>query len=275
MVKQATIKNSFLVEGKGLHTGKGSKLIFYPAPVNTGIVFVKEDVEIPALYNFVCDTNRRVILENKGKKISTVEHLLSALYSLGISNLYIHVIGEEIPILDGSAQEWIRLFMDSGINLQDAIREEFVLKNPLFVKEKRRVLFLFPSERFEVLGVISFPNSYVKWQRYFLKGLEEYYTEIAPARTFGFHYEVEELIKRGLIGGADLNNALLIGEDGYINEARFSDEPVRHKVLDIIGDFSLLGKFLRIKIISIGSGHSLHIKALEILDKMAEGGKEG
>lgn len=271
MVRQATIKKPFEISGKGLHTGQCCMLKFQPAPVNTGVVFIKDGIYIPASYKYVKDTKRRVVLERDGKKISTVEHLLSALYALGISNLFIYVNGEEIPILDGSAKIWLELFKKSEITFQDAYRDEFILKKVFSLREKGGMLILFPSERLEILSVISFPKTYIVWQKYYFHELDRYEEEIAPARTFGFYYEVENLLKSGLISGADLENALLIGENKYVNKPRFWDEPIRHKVLDIIGDFSLLGKLLRMKIISLGSGHFLHLKALELLE--VEGGK--
>ncbi|ACK42101.1 MULTISPECIES: UDP-3-O-acyl-N-acetylglucosamine deacetylase [Dictyoglomus] len=271
--RQATIDKPFTVEGKGLHTGGISKVTFVPAPSDTGIVFIKEGVRIPALYNYVSDTKRRVILKNKDKSVSTVEHLLSAIYALGISNLFIYIEGEEIPILDGSALKWCELLESAGIKIQDTRRRTFYLKENLVVRSNNSLLLLFPSNRFEVLCVISFPKSFIKWQRFYLESLDKYFTEIAPARTFGFYYEVKDLIEKGLISGADLESALLIGEEWYVNSPRFWDEPVRHKILDIIGDFSLLGIDLKMKIISIGSGHSLHVKALEILTDKIEGGK--
>lgn len=271
MVRQVTIKKPFKVEGKGLHTGRHCTLNFQPAPVNTGIVFIKDDIYIPASYKYVKDTKRRVVLGKDGKEVSTVEHLLSALYGLGISNLFVYVDGEEIPILDGSTKIWIELFKKSEIITQEEYRDEFILRDVFSIKDKGGMLILFPSEKLEILSVISFPKSYIVWQKYYLDSLEKYEEEIAPARTFGFYYEVESLIKSGLISGADLENALLVGENGYVNKPRFCDEPVRHKILDILGDFSLLGKLIKMKIISLGSGHSLHIKAVKLLDE--EGGK--
>jgi len=273
--KQATISSSFTAEGKGLHIGGFSKLTFEPAPIDTGIVFIKEGIKVPALYNYVFDTKRRVVLGNKDKLISTVEHLLSAIYALGISNLFIYVEGDEIPILDGSSVKWCELLYNAGIKIQDAERRSFSLMDSVLIRDGNGLLLLFPSERLEILCAISFPKSFIKWQRFYLDSLDKYFNEIAPARTFGFYYEVEDLIKRGLISGADLENALLVGEEGYVNLPRFFDEPVRHKILDIIGDFSLLGMDLKMRVISIGSGHSLHIKALEIIsNKFIEGGRE-
>jgi UDP-3-O-[3-hydroxymyristoyl] N-acetylglucosamine deacetylase len=262
--RQRTIKGSIKVEGKGLHTGCYTKMYLHSAPENTGILFIKNKVKIPASYKFVVETSRRVVLEKDGEKISTVEHFLSSLYYLGISNLYVEVDGDELPILDGSALNWVEI-LENLVKDQDLLQDELTIETPYSFRDRNAEIIFFPSSKFQVLCAISFPNSFLKWQRFYLKDLKDYKTEIAPARTFGFYYEVEELIKRGLISGADLNNALLVGEEAYVNEPRFKDEPVRHKILDLIGDMALSGKRLKLKVISIGSGHSLHIKAISYL----------
>jgi len=264
LVRQRTIKESVKVEGKGLHTGCYTKMYLHSAPENTGVLFIKNKVKIPANYKFVVETSRRVVLEKDGEKISTVEHFLSSLYYLGISNLYVEVDGDEVPILDGSAFYWVEILEDL-VKDQDDLIDELTIEKPYSFRVKNAEILFFPSSRFQVLCAISFPNSFLRWQTFYLKDLKDYKTEIAPARTFGFYYEVEELVKKGLISGADLNNALLVGEGRYVNEPRFKDEPVRHKILDLIGDISLSGKRLKLKIISIGSGHSLHMKAMSYL----------
>ncbi|HPP16747.1 MAG TPA: UDP-3-O-acyl-N-acetylglucosamine deacetylase [Dictyoglomaceae bacterium] len=265
MSKQKTIKKLVSLEGRGLHTGEYAKIILHPAPVNTGIKFIKDGLEIPAKADFVVETNRRVILGRDGKNIVTIEHLLSAIYAVSISNLLIEVEGEEIPILDGSSLPWVNLLKQAGIKEQKVPKDVLEIDRVFSFREGRGEILIFPSELFRIISLISFPNTIIKWQKFDFQNLQDYEKEIAPARTFGFYSEVEDLMREGLIKGGDLDNALLINEDGFVNTPRFNDEPVRHKILDIIGDFSLLGKELKMEIISLSSGHTLHLKALEFL----------
>lgn len=265
---QKTIKKEFKIKGYGLHSGKESEIIFLKAPENTGIVFIKDNEEIPALLDYVIDTYRGITLGKNNIKIMTVEHLLSAIYGLKISNLFIFVKGEEIPIFDGSSLYWINILKEAEILQQEYPLKIYTLEKPIFEKEGKGLILLFPSSSFSVTSVISFPDTILYWQKYILKSLDNYEKEIAFARTFGFWYEIDELKKRGLIKGASLENALLVGSEGYENEPRSLDEPVRHKILDILGDFSLLGGYLKANVYSLSSGHTLHVK---ILKKLLQG----
>jgi UDP-3-O-acyl N-acetylglucosamine deacetylase len=262
---QKTLKKEVKVKGVGLHSGKYSEIIFIPAPENTGIIFLKENKKIPALIDYVVDTKRGVTLGNENVEILTVEHLLSTLFSLRITNLIINVKGEEIPIFDGSSIVWIDIFKKAGILRQNLPLKIYTLERPVYEREGKGMILLFPSFSFSINCVISFPNTILSWQKYFFNDIESYEKEIAPARTFGFWYEIEELRKMGLIRGANLQNALLVGPDGYINKERFLDEPVRHKILDILGDFFLLGGYLKANIYAMSSGHSLHVRIIKKL----------
>ncbi|MGB9856601.1 MAG: UDP-3-O-acyl-N-acetylglucosamine deacetylase [Dictyoglomaceae bacterium] len=264
---QRTIKKEVRVKGIGLHSGEDTEVVLSPAPENTGIIFIKDNIKIPALVNYVIDTKRGVALGKDNIKILTVEHLLSSLYSLRIANLFIHVKGEEVPIFDGSSLPWINILKDVGIVEQDFPLEVYSIEKPVLEREGKGMILLFPSQSFSITCVISFPNTILSWQKYIFKNLDNYEEEIAPARTFGFWYEIEELGKKGLIKGASLQNALLIGPNGYVNRERFMNEPVRHKVLDILGDFCILGGYLKASIYAISSGHTLHVKIIKKLWK--------
>lgn len=264
---QRTIKKEVKVKGVGLHSGEDAEVIFSPAPGNTGIIFIKDNIKIPALVDYVIDTKRGVALGKDNIRILTVEHLLSSLYFLRITNLFIHVKGQEIPIFDGSSLPWINIIKDAGIVDQDFPLRVYSIEKPVLEKEGKGMVLLFPSHSFSITCVISFPNTILSWQKYVFKNLDNYEEEIAPARTFGFWYEIEELEKRGLIKGASLQNALLVGPNEYVNKERFIDEPVRHKILDILGDFSFLGGYLKANIYALSSGHTLHIKIIKKLWK--------
>ncbi|MCS7201858.1 MAG: UDP-3-O-acyl-N-acetylglucosamine deacetylase [Dictyoglomus sp.] len=262
---QRTIKKEIKIKGYGLHKGKETELVFLKAPENTGIIFIKDYEEVPAFVDYVVDTQRGVSLGKNNVRIMTVEHLLSAIYSLKISNLFILVKGEEIPILDGSSLPFIDVFKKVGILIQESPLKIYDLEKPILEKEGRGLILLFPSSSFAVTSVISFPNTILYWQKFTIKDLDSYEKEIAFARTFGFWYEIDELRKRGLIRGGSLENALLVGAKGYENKPRSLDEPVRHKILDILGDFALLGGYLRANIYALSSGHALHVKVVKRL----------
>ncbi|PMQ01848.1 MAG: UDP-3-O-[3-hydroxymyristoyl] N-acetylglucosamine deacetylase [Dictyoglomus sp. NZ13-RE01] len=268
---QRTIKREITIEGVGLHTGKFSRITLIPSEENKGIIFIKNNCQIPALADYVVDTKRNVSLGYNGIEILTIEHLLSALYSLRITNLYVLVEGDEIPILDGSSFPWIEAIKNSGIEVQKAPIDYFSLDFPLVEKEGKGMIILFPSNSFKIHCVLSFPGTPILWQRYEFFDLDKYEKDIAPARTFGFWYELEELEKNGLIKGASLENAVLVGKEGYVNKERFEDEPVRHKILDIIGDFCLLGRYLNAHIFALSSGHTLHIKMVRRLKEFFRG----
>ncbi|MCX7845388.1 MAG: UDP-3-O-acyl-N-acetylglucosamine deacetylase [Dictyoglomaceae bacterium] len=264
---QRTIKRETKIKGYGLHSGKESEIFFLKAPENKGIIFIKNDEEIPALIDYVIDTHRGITLGKDNVKIMTVEHLLSAIYGLKLSNLFIVVKGEEIPIFDGSSLPWISIIKKAEILQQDFPLKIYSIERPIYEREGKGLILLFPSSSFSVISVISFPHTILYWQKYIFQNLDNYEREIAFARTFGFWYEIEELRRKGLIKGASLENALLVGPDGYENEPRSLDEPVRHKILDIIGDFSLLGGYLQAKIYSLSSGHALHVKIMKRLSQ--------
>ncbi len=272
--KQKTIKNITQIEGIGLHTGKKSKLTFKPAPANTGILFIRTDIQssppIKAEIDNLLDIEkypRRTSLGNEDCQIHTVEHLLSALYALEIDNLIIEIEGEECPGLDGSAASFVEIIKKAGIKELDELKEITYLKEPIYISENGAHIIALPSDKFKVSYTLDYPNSPLKSQfASFVVEPEIYEKEIAPARTFCLEEEVERLKALGLGKGSDYSNTLVIGKNGVINNHfRFENEPVRHKIVDLLGDLALLGKRVCSHIIGIRSGHALNTKLIKRL----------
>lgn len=286
-MKQHTIKNSFSFSGKGLHTGLMIHATFLPAEVNTGIRLCRVDLPgkptYQALADYVSATERATVLEHGAWKVATVEHALSALYALGIDNCLIEVDAPEMPILDGSARPFVKAIQQVGAQEQDAEQNVFVVEQPIiYESEHGNSLSLLPSEGFEVEVEISYPSHILHEQRASLNRLEDYANEVASARTFCFLREIEPLLRLGLIKGGDLENALVIYETpmsqegldymadklgqphmnaqqlGYLSPLNYANEPARHKLLDVIGDISLLGCRIQGKLIAKRPGHSFN-----------------
>ncbi len=261
---QTTISKPVSITGVGLHTGVEVHLTIKPAPANTGYVFVRTDLdnfEIPASVEYVSHCSYATTLMRRGVVLSTCEHLLSALRGTSVDNCFIELDNIELPILDGSSENWIELLEDAGRKeLPEPKRTLRVLKKVRF-EENRRKMSIEPSERFEVECTIDFPHPMVKRQKFhFIMKNGSYGEEIASARTFGFTHEIEMLRKANLALGGSLENAIVLSPEGMLNEEplRFQDEFVRHKILDIIGDVALLGIPVNGKIKAERSGHAIH-----------------
>jgi UDP-3-O-acyl N-acetylglucosamine deacetylase len=261
-MKQKTIRKSFCLSGIGLHSGADSSLFFSPAPPNTGIVFIKNGKEIAAHISKVKETRRGTFIEG----ISVVEHLLSAAYGLGIDNLRIEIKGDEAPAMDGSALPYVESLRAAGIIEQQEAKNFLAVDLPLKVIEDEASLEVLPYSGFKVNFSVDFPGIGNQHCHFDLKN-GSFEKEVAPARTFGYIDEYELLKEQGLARGASFENALVIGKDGYINNPRFPDELVRHKVLDLIGDLALLGRPLQAEIIAVKSGHKLNIELVRRLVK--------
>ena len=270
MSKQQTLKGSFSLSGKGLHTGLQINISFHPAPAGTGRVIRRVDVEgtpeIPALSEFVKGTERGTVLRKGDVQVSTIEHGLSALYALGVDNCYIDVDAPEFPILDGSAIEYVRKIKEVGLVSQELEREYYIVKQRTEVvsEDGRSRILLLPDHSFGVDVHISFDSPILSNQFASLDNLKNFETEIASSRTFVFVREIEQLLAHNLVKGGDLDNALVIYDKemeqsrlndlcklmgvepkkgielGYINNAPiiFPNEPARHKLLDVLGDLS-------------------------------------
>jgi UDP-3-O-[3-hydroxymyristoyl] N-acetylglucosamine deacetylase len=255
---QATLRNTLRFEGIGLHTGERATVEVRPAQADDGISFVLGATRVPAEPEYVIDTSRATVLGRDGATVSTTEHLLSALFAMGVSNAEVHVRGPEIPAGDGSSAEFVAAIAQCGLESQSRPRKVLEPQTPFWVSSGDRMIAAFPSRTFRVRFVADFPAPI--GTQYFDDEIdaERYRTEIAGARTFAYLHEIEALWARGLGRGGSLENALIFTADGPMQPLRWPNEAVRHKVLDLIGDFALLGAWPRCEIVAIKSGHELH-----------------
>jgi UDP-3-O-[3-hydroxymyristoyl] N-acetylglucosamine deacetylase len=269
---QTTLGGPLRFEGIGLHTGAHAVVEVAPAPADSGIAFVLRSAQdpgasvvVPAIAENVLDTSRATVIGRNGASVSTTEHLLSALFGMGVTNAEIHVDGPEIPVGDGSAKGFVEAIDAAGIVGQDRPRATLALDEPFVVAVADRMVALFPAPVFRVRFVADFPAPI--GTQYFYEEIDAsaYRRDVAGARTFGFLHEVEALRKRGLALGGSLENALVFAPDGPMQPLRWRDEAVRHKVLDLIGDFALLGAWPQCEVVAIKSGHELHALATRAL----------
>jgi UDP-3-O-[3-hydroxymyristoyl] N-acetylglucosamine deacetylase / 3-hydroxyacyl-[acyl-carrier-protein] dehydratase len=299
MIKQCTIREATTVKGVGLHTGQLVTLTLHPAPENHGFRFKRTDLEgqptVLADVSKVVATNRGTVLKDGEAQVSTVEHLLSALIGTGIDNVLIDLDGGEVPILDGSALPFVEAIEAAGIVELSAERDIFELREPLSYKdEETGAEFLaLPSEEYTITTLIDFNSPVLGPQFATLDAPPQYKTEIAPARTFVFVHELDILLNQGLIKGGDLDNAVVIANhamsaeevavlaaklgkptlrverEGVLNttELRFQNEPARHKLLDVIGDLALVGRYFKAKIIATKPGHTANVAFAKILKR--------
>lgn len=272
-MNQTTIAQEIVVDGIGLHTGVDVTMRLRMAPENTGYVFVRTDLdnfEIPASVEYVSHCSYATTLMRRGVILSTCEHLLAALRGSGVDNCFIELDNIEIPIMDGSSEDFIEMLRTAGTIEQNAARRFFrVLKCVEFEEEGRR-MSIEPSDRYEIDCVIDFRHPFIDRQAFhFVLENGSFGKEIASARTFGFTHEIEMLRKANLALGGSLDNAIVLTPNGMLNESplRFADEFVRHKILDIIGDFALLGMPVLGKITAEKSGHAVHAALMSKLLK--------
>lgn len=296
-MKQHTIKEPFTLSSVGLHTGLHVTATFNPAPANTGVCLRRVDLLgqpcHQALADYVSGTERGTVLERGKWKISTVEHALSALYAMGVDNCIIDVDAPEMPILDGSARFFCREIARVGIEEQDAEQQVYVVREPIeYISEHGHSMRIEPCDHYEVDVTIAFQSNLLREQHATLKNLADYPKEIAAARTFCFVREIEPLLRVGLIKGGDLKNALVIYETemsqegmdyfcdkmgqphmdakklGYLSPLNYLNEPARHKLLDVIGDLSLLGLRLQGRIVAYKPGHTFNTQCVRKLRNM-------
>jgi UDP-3-O-[3-hydroxymyristoyl] N-acetylglucosamine deacetylase len=264
MSLQNTIARSISVSGTGLHTGVEVNLSLKPAPPNTGYIFIRTDLdnfEIPASAEYISHCSYATTLLRRGVLLSTVEHLLSALRGSNIDNCFIEIDDLEIPIMDGSSEDFLSLIEKAGIQEQDTPKRFLQILKRVVFEQGDRKMSIGPSDKFEIECVIDFPHPFINKQSYhFAMENGSFGREIASARTFGFTAEIEMLRQANLARGGSLDNAIVLTPDGMLNETplRFQDEFVRHKILDIIGDFALLGMPIMGKITAEKSGHAVH-----------------
>ncbi len=261
---QQTIKNSISCEGIGLHAGKPVKMTLKPAPAGTGVVFIRTDLDnawVKANASHTSATNYATTLSRNNASVKTVEHLLAAFAGLNIDNVYVELDGDEVPIMDGSARPFIRLVADAGVRTQEALQPVLKVIKPIFVREGSKQLAIWPAETTSISYFIDFDHPLLKEQSLQYRPSEEtFLREVSDARTFGFLSDVQALQANGLALGASLDNAVALDKDSVLNKdgLRYRDEFVRHKILDLIGDLSLVGMPVIGHIVAHKSGHGLN-----------------
>ncbi len=297
--KQNTLKGSFSMCGKGLHTGLMLTVTFNPAPENTGYKIQRIDLEgqpiIDAIAENVVDTRRGTVVGKGDIRISTIEHALSALYALGIDNCLMQVNGPEFPILDGSAVMYVNRIKEIGIEEQAAQKDYYIIRKKIEVKDEETgsCITILPDEEFSITAMCSFESKFINSQFATLDNPADYDTEIAPARTFVFLRDIEPLLEANLIKGGDMDNAIIIYERqttqenldrladllkvarmdasnlGYIQHKplQWENECTRHKLLDIVGDMALIGKPIKGRIVATRPGHSINNKFARLMRK--------
>ena len=267
---QQTVARTIRCSGIGLHSGKAVNLTIKPAPINHGIKFVRTDLPdapvIPARFNCVVDTSLATVIGINGTIVATVEHLMASLAGLSIDNALIELDAYEVPVMDGSAGPFAQIIQDTGIIQQNAARHFFVLKEPVELKNNGKFVGAYPDSTFRITCNIDFDHPVIKKQSCSIEVFEHQFScEVSNARTFGFLQEVENLIRDGFARGGSLDNAVVLDKKDIINTdgLRYEDEFVRHKLLDCIGDFSLLGMPILGHIMTHKSGHAFNHAFLE------------
>lgn len=272
MKHQKTLQSEVNIQGIGLHLGKQASLTIKPAPANHGIVFIRTDLKnaptIEAHYSNVVNTQLATTLGVGNTTVSTVEHLMAALYGMGVDNALIEVDGPEVPILDGSSELFVKKIKKAGLESQLSARTFISIKKRVELKIAEKWALAEPSENFEIHGSIEWDHPSIGYQEYHYIQSDTSFNELADARTFGFLREVEFLKSKGLIQGGSLENAIVLDNNQVLNPEglRSPDELVRHKILDAIGDFALAGIPILGKFKLHRAGHEVHAKLLaEIL----------
>jgi UDP-3-O-[3-hydroxymyristoyl] N-acetylglucosamine deacetylase len=273
MNAQRTLRRSVSCTGIGLHSGNKVTLSLKPAPADYGIRFQRSDLgglEIPATVTHLGGIAYQTGLTREAVSVETVEHLLAALTALGIDNAIVELNHSEVPIMDGSAAPFVHLILnEAGVKRLQTPRRYLKVLRPISLAQGDKRIALYPSEQLKVTYSISFDHPLLRHQSRTMKISEETFVEeIAPARTFGFLKEVEMLRQRGLALGGSLDNAIVLGETGVLNALRFDDEFVRHKILDVIGDLTLVGYPVIGHLVAHRGGHALHTAfAAKILEE--------
>jgi len=296
-MKQQTLKGSIFLEGKGLHTGLSIRVGLHPSDADSGYYFVRTDIEgaptVKADPDAVFSTARGTSLKAGDVEVHTVEHLLSALFGLGVDNARIELDGPEVPILDGSALPFVEAIKSVGIETQPAERIIFVPKKPIHYQDadSGAQISLYPSDAFELLTLVDFDSDVIGEQYAKLDDWSQYETSVAPSKTFVFVRDIEALMDQGLIKGGSLDNAIVIADEkvpestlnrlserldryeikstnkGILNQSdlRFANEPARHKLLDVVGDMALLGKYVQARIVAVKPGHKVNVAFTSLL----------
>lgn len=295
--KQKTLKGSFSLFGKGLHTGLSLTVTFNPAPENYGYKIQRIDLDgqptVDALAEYVVDTQRGTVIANGDVRIGTIEHGMAALYAMGIDNCLIQVNGPEFPILDGSAERYVEQIRKVGLVEQNAPKDYYIIRHKIEIQEGESVITILPDDQFSITAMCSFDSKFIRSQFATLDDINKFADEIAPARTFVFVRDIMPLLQANLIKGGDLDNAIVIYERevsqekldqladllhvphmdatqiGYIQHKplQWDNECTRHKLLDIIGDMALIGKPIKGRIIATRPGHTVNNKFARLMRK--------
>ena len=266
---ETTVQRPVEASGVGLHSGVPVRIRILPAPPSTGIVFIRTDLDgfrIPASWRYVQKVSYATSLMRQGVLISTTEHLLSTFYSMSVDNAFVEIDNLEVPILDGSGQPFVDLIRAAGIKQYRRRRRYLRIRREVAVESNGKRITILPSDRFLLTCDVFFAHPLVGRQSLELEVTpENYATELAPARTFGFEYELAQMRDMGLIRGASLDNAVCFNRDSILNAEgmRFPDECCRHKALDLIGDLALIGKPLLGHVIAEKAGHAMHFALVQ------------
>ena len=266
--QQQTLAVKVERSGVGLHSGIQTQVQIFPAEAGEGRYFVRTDLPdqpiVPARFEAVRQTMLSTELATDAANVRTVEHLLAALAGMGVDNARIEIDGSEVPLLDGSAQEWVEAIASVGLVAQAAERPQYQLTEPIWVRHEDAFVAALPAPELRFTYGIDFEleaigNQWFSWSPQSLSKQDSFAEAIAPARTFGLAHQIEQLQQQGLIKGGSLENALVCDRTGWINPPlRFSNEPVRHKLLDLVGDLSLLGTLPQMHVLAYKASHHLH-----------------
>jgi UDP-3-O-[3-hydroxymyristoyl] N-acetylglucosamine deacetylase len=267
MTNAATLAAPLRFEGIGLHTGSAAAMTIHPAAPGAGVAFASGTVRIPATYEYASESPLATVIARNGTSISTTEHVLSALLACGISDAEIELDGPEVPILDGSAKPYADAIAQVGVIESDVPRPIFAPDRVYEFREGDKAVIVLPSDEFRVRFLGDYPEPIGTHYYDVTIAPQVYRDEIAGARTFGFLRDVEAMRAQGLARGGSLENALVYDEDGPMQPLQWPNEVVRHKVLDLIGDFALLGAWPQCEVIAIKSGHAMHARITRELRK--------
>ncbi len=262
---ETTVQRAVEATGVGLHSGVPVSVRIVPAPPSTGIVFIRTDLDhfsVPASWHHVARVSYATSLMRQGVLISTTEHLLSVFYSMGVDNAYVEIDNLEVPILDGSGQPFVKLIEKAGLKRYRRKRRYLRIRRPVSVEGNGKRITILPADRFLLTCDVYFDHPMVGRQALEMEVTpERYATDLAPARTFGFEWELNQMKDMGLIRGASLDNAICFDRSKTLNPGglRFPDECCRHKALDLIGDLALIGKPLLGHVIAERAGHAMHV----------------
>jgi len=272
---QHTLRNTAVLKGTGLHTGKKSSVKICPAPAGTGIVFRRTDLcgrpEIRSSVEAISGVDYAMVLGSGIARVRSVEHFLSAFYAAGIQNVVVEVDAEEMPSLDGSAQRILKAIQVAGKRRQSRLLQDIQLKGPVYCIADTRAILAYPAKQLIISYYVEYENALIGHQHFTFKmGVNIFEKEIASARTFGWKEQITLQKKQGFIKGGSLQNALVFDAETLLNPGglRFPDEPVRHKILDLVGALALLPGRLLAHIVAIKSGHVMDVEIVKKIFKI-------